>query len=279
MAPRRALEPHATQSWRPVAFAQPRPSAKLRVSLLLVVGLLVGVLSTGAAAGSPAPVGAAGAPPPAVAAGQGADRIEPAHTDVDEQRRNRRSRREARRREEIERTIEVLDLQEGDVVAEIGAGDGRFSLRFAEVVGDDGRVYANELDDDDVERIGRRAAEAGLDNLVGVQGAVDDTNLPEACCDAMMMRMVYHMLTDPEPMARSFYRALEPGGVLVILDGDPEPGQDNARGVPDNRAGMGIDPQIVIDELTAVGFELDRHIPDWTGADYALVFRKPDARE
>jgi predicted methyltransferase len=92
-------------------------------------------------------------------------------------------------------------------------------------------------------------------------------------------RMVYHMLTDPEPMARSFYHALKPGGVLAILEGDPEPGQDNARGVQSNRAGMGIDPQIVIAELAEVGFQLDRHIKDWTGADYALVFRKPHARD
>jgi hypothetical protein len=39
---------------------------------------------------------------------------------------------------------------------------------------------------------------------------------------------------------------------------------------------MGIDPTIVIDELAAVGFVLDRHIPDWIGSDYALVFVKPD---
>lgn len=195
-----------------------------------------------------------------------------------EQRRDqRRNRRRARRRQEIVATIELLGLEEGDVVAEIGAGGGRFSLRFSEVVGSCGRVYANELNGSSLERIGRRAEDAGLDNLTTVQGAVDDTNLPDACCDAMMMRMVYHMLTDPAPMAQSFYRALKPGGVLVILEGDPEPGEDPAEGVPENRAGMGIDPQIVIDELAEVGFVLDRHIEDWTGADYALVFHKPDA--
>jgi predicted methyltransferase len=191
----------------------------------------------------------------------------------------RRRRRAGERREEIERTIEVVGLKAGDVVAEIGAGNGRFSLRFAEVVGPEGRVYANELDADGVERIRRRAEQDDLGNLIAVQGAVDDTNLPDACCDALMMRMVYHMLTDPEPMARSFYHALKPGGVLAILEGDPEPGQDNARGVQSNRAGMGIDPQIVIAELAEVGFQLDRHIKDWTGADYALVFRKPHARD
>lgn len=189
--------------------------------------------------------------------------------DEPEQRRRRRDRGA-----QYERTIEALGLQPGDFVAEIGAGDGRFSLRFAEAVGSDGRVYANELDDDDVRRIRRRAEQDGIENLVAVQGAVDDTNLEEACCDAMMMRMVYHMLTDPEPMSRSFYRALKPGGRLLILDGDPQPGEPDADGVPENRAGMGIDPQIVIDELTAVGFVFEEHFESFPGVDYAILFTR-----
>jgi len=188
-------------------------------------------------------------------------------------------RRRGRDRAEIERTVEVLGLEPGMTVAEIGAGNGRFSLRFAEVVGPDGRVYANELDSDAVQRIRERAQERGLDNLVGVQGAVNDTKLPDACCEAMMMRMVYHMLTDPEPMAESFYRGLKPGGLLLILEGDPEPDEPDADGVPENRAGMGIDPAIVIEELGEVGFVFDREIEDWQGADYALMFHKPDRED
>ena len=183
-----------------------------------------------------------------------------------------RSERAAR---EIELAIDALALRPGDAVAEIGAGNARFSFRFAEVVGPEGRVYANELGASNVRRIQAGADRRNLANLTAVEGTVDDTRLPDACCDAMMMRHVYHMLTRPEPMAGSFYRALKPGGRLLILEGDPQPGRPNARGVPENRAGMGIDPQIVIDELAAAGFEFDRRVPDWTGSDYALVFRRP----
>jgi predicted methyltransferase len=194
------------------------------------------------------------------------------------QRQRRGRNRDAQQRQEIERTIELLGLKAGEAVAEIGAGDGQFSLRFAEVVGPNGRVYANELDADDVARIRRSAERADLDNLVAVRGAVDDTKLPDGCCDAMMMRRVYHMMTNPVPMSESFFRALKPGGRLAILEGDPEPGRRNADGVPSNRSGMGIDPQIVIDELADVGFVFDRHVEDWSGADYALLFHKPGTR-
>ena len=176
---------------------------------------------------------------------------------------------------EIELAITALDLKPGATVAEIGAGDARFSFRFSEVVGESGRVYANELGAAKVRRIRDAAERRAIGNLTVIEGGVDDARLPEDCCDAMMMRHVYHMLTQPEPMAKSFFRALKPGGALLILEGDPQPGRRNAAGVPDNRAGMGIDPQIVIDELKAVGFEFDRRVPDWVGSDYALLFRKP----
>jgi predicted methyltransferase len=176
---------------------------------------------------------------------------------------------------EIELAVDVLGLKPGDTIAEIGAGNARFSLRFAEVVGAGGRVYANELGADRVRRIQERAERQNLTNVTAVEGALDDTNLPENCCDYVVMRHVYHMLTAPEPMAKSFFRSLKPGGMLLIMEGDPQPGRSNAKGVPANRAGMGIDPQIVIDELAAAGFVFDRRVPDWVGSDYALLFRKP----
>jgi predicted methyltransferase len=183
-----------------------------------------------------------------------------------------RSERSAR---EVELAIEALGLKAGDTIAEVGAGDARFSFRFAEVVGPKGRVYANELGASRVRRIQETAEQRHLANVIAVEGAVDDTKLPDSCCDHIMMRHVYHMLTDPEPMTRSFYRALKPGGTLLILEGDPQPGRANASGVPANRAGMGIDPQIVIEELSAAGFAFERRVADWVGSDYALAFRKP----
>jgi len=179
------------------------------------------------------------------------------------------------RAQEIDLAIAAMGLAAGARVAEIGAGDARYSFRFAAVVGPTGHVYVNELGASAVRRLRDRAERESLTNVTVVEGGVDDTNLPDGCCDHMMMRHVYHMMTDPDPMGRSFFRALKPGGTLLILEGDPQPSRRNAKGVPANRAGMGIDPQIVIDELTAAGFVFERKMPEWTGSDYALLFRKP----
>ena len=81
---------------------------------------------------------------------------------------------------EIDLAIEALGLRPGDAVAEIGAGNARFSFRFAEVVGPKGRVYANELSSSRGQRIQKEAERRSLANLTAVEGAVDDTKLPDA---------------------------------------------------------------------------------------------------
>ena len=69
-------------------------------------------------------------------------------------------------------------------------------------------------------------------NVIDAEGAEHNTNLPDRCCDFIVMRHLYHMLTAPGPMADSFFRSLRPGGKLLIMEGDPEPGRPNAKGVP-----------------------------------------------
>lgn len=193
------------------------------------------------------------------------------------QRSMRRGRHSAMRGgsdSEVESAAEALQLQPGMVVAEIGAGSGLFALRLAEYVRPEGRVYANDLGARQVSGIRRRIAEAGVEDVVAVRGAVDDANLPDGGIDALTMRMVYHMMTDPESMNRSFFRALRPGGRMLIIEGYPKNGP-NAEGVPANRSGMGIDSTIAIAEVESAGFELVRVIERWPNVGYAMVFRKP----
>jgi SAM-dependent methyltransferase len=83
---------------------------------------------------------------------------------------------------EVDRIVEVLDIEPGEVVADVGAGDGRWSQGLAERVGESGRVYATEVDPGDLKRIRERVARAGLDNVIVVEGRQDDTGLPPSCC-------------------------------------------------------------------------------------------------
>jgi ubiquinone/menaquinone biosynthesis C-methylase UbiE len=123
--------------------------------------------------------------------------------------------------DEVERLAAWLEVQPGTRVADVGAGDGTFAAALARRVGPSGHVYATELADERLTDIRQTAAEARLSNVTVIEGAVSSTNLPEACCDALFSRVVYHHLTDPAAINADIFRALRPGGRLVIIDFEP----------------------------------------------------------
>jgi len=173
------------------------------------------------------------------------------------------------------RLVEALALREGMHVADVGAGDGEWSERLAEEVGAAGHVYATEIKAHDVEGIDARARRAGLENVTAILGTDTDTGLPDGCCEAILLRMVYHHFTDPAPMRASLRRALRPGARLAVIDLQPRRGWGDLPGVPD-RGGHGIRMDELVDEMTSDGFEVVARHDDWNGSGdrYCVVFRR-----
>lgn len=177
---------------------------------------------------------------------------------------------------EAERIAEVLALRPGMEVADVGAGDGEWSVEIARRVGAEGRVWATEVKAEELEEIRERVVREGLDNVEVVAGDQTRTGLPEGCCDAILLRMVYHHFTDPARMRAELRRALRSGGRLAVIDIEPQEHWRKLAGVPD-RGGHGIPPEALILELTTDGFEVIRRVDHWNGDEdrYCLVFRKP----
>jgi predicted methyltransferase len=169
----------------------------------------------------------------------------------------------------------LLNWKPGSVVAEIGAGDGGLTLAAAERVGPTGRVYTTELDTKKLAKLESLAAAQTAHNILAVKAGEAETNLPLACCDSIFMRRVYHHFTQPEKEDASLFQSLKPGGLLAIIDQLPEEGTKPPKGVPKNRGGHGMPKQLLIEELTAAGFEALASPTDWPAPDYCLVFRKP----
>ena len=171
---------------------------------------------------------------------------------------------------EVERLARVLDIQPGDTVADIGAGDGWLSMEIANLVGESGRVFATELALDRQEAIRAAVAAAGHDNVTVVEAGERETNLAQACCDAIFLRRVYHHLTDTGAMNASLHASLKPGGRLAIVELEFGGLLSPLRGWP-----HWTDDERVVEEVTAAGLT---HVEtfDWTiGAHYAAVFQKP----
>jgi ubiquinone/menaquinone biosynthesis C-methylase UbiE len=176
---------------------------------------------------------------------------------------------------EISRLAELMHWQSGTVMADIGAGDGRYSFEAAKIVGASGRVYATEIDTAKLAELRESVTKRKLTNVTIVEGAVDDTKLPSACCDAIFLRRVYHHITAPQPFDANLLRSLKPGAHLAIIDFPPTNAYGPVPGVPANRGGHGIPQKILVEELTAAGFRVEKTIAHWSGDDYCVIFLKP----
>jgi SAM-dependent methyltransferase len=183
---------------------------------------------------------------------------------------------------EMLRLREALALRPGMSVADVGAGKGQLTLAFAREVGPAGRIFATDIDAERVAALRAAVEKDNLRNVVLVQAKPRETGLSSACCDAIVLRRVYHHLTDPAETNLDLRDALRPGGLLVVIDFPPPLAwlwPWPPEGVSSNRGGHGIPSRLVIDEVTASGLELKEIVKDWPGPrplnTYGLVFRKP----
>lgn len=176
----------------------------------------------------------------------------------------------------------LLGVGEGSVVLDIGAGKGRFAIALSKHVGASGTVYATELDAEDRAEIEEEVEEAGAAQVKVMEAKIDGTGLPPESVDGAYMRRVYHHITDPVAFDQGVIETIRPGGRFVVIDFRPKWFLAFAvpEGIPDNRGGHGIDPELVIEEVTAAGFNhvetIERWNPgSWFDTDYSIVFERP----
>lgn len=171
-----------------------------------------------------------------------------------------------------ESVVAAVGLKPGDWVADIGAGTGLYSLLFAEIVGPDGLVLAEDIEPLFLDLVTRRAADADLQNVTAVLGREDDVTLPQNAIDVAFIADTYHYFDDREAIMRSVYRALKPGGTLVLVEFEIEPGEKK----PDYKSHVRFGKAAVVSELEFVGFEfVDDIRVDGLEENYFVRFRKP----
>ncbi len=127
-----------------------------------------------------------------------------------------RSSRE--REEQPSKLVELMDIQPGDHVADIGAGSGYHVRRIAPIVGDEGQVYAVDIQPEMLAILERGLAAEGIKNVTMILGEIDDPKLPPASIDMAFMVDVYHEFSHPYEMTAALCQALKPGGRLILVE-------------------------------------------------------------
>jgi ubiquinone/menaquinone biosynthesis C-methylase UbiE len=175
------------------------------------------------------------------------------------------------------RFIEMLNLEAGSTVAEIGAGDGEITIIVAKHVGPTGRVYTTELGNDRVNKLKEALTKAQAANVTVLEAHAMRSNLPDGCCDAIFMRSVYHHFEDPAAMNKSFLDALRAGGRLAVMDFAPPPGGEAANPADRDQDGHhGVTSATVVEELTRAGFErVQAESESGNRRGFLVVVRKP----
>ena len=159
--------------------------------------------------------------------------------------------------------IRALALKPNAIVADIGAGTGYFSVRFAHML-PQGRVYGVDTEPGMVKHLAERAKREGLKNVTAVAGKPGDPRLPEKA-DVIILVDVYHHVEDRERYFRQLQNSLKPGGRIAIIDFR----MDSPVGPPKSAR---IEPDRVKAELKRAGYALTQEhtfLPN----QYFLVFQ------
>jgi ubiquinone/menaquinone biosynthesis C-methylase UbiE len=160
--------------------------------------------------------------------------------------------------------LQALDIKAGEIVADIGAGSGYFTLRLAHHVGQSGRVYAVDVSPDMIRHLHTKVRDARLLNVSPILAPPDDPFLPQAV-DRFVIVDVWHHVEDQPAYLSRMRKLLKPGGQIVMIDFHK---RDLPVGPP---ASMKIAREDLLRQMTDNGFRLVKE-HTFLPYQYFLVF-------
>jgi len=166
--------------------------------------------------------------------------------------------------------IDVLQLEKGTDVADIGAGTGFFSRMMAHKVGRRGTVYAVDIAENFVEHIDELSKKEGLKNIKAIVCSERSVDLPENSIDVAFICDVYHHFEYPFDSMASLHKAMRPGGRLVIVDFERVKGVSRDWTLGHVRCGKGT----VTDEVGDSGFDFVEEVDLGMPEQWVRIFRK-----
>ncbi len=167
--------------------------------------------------------------------------------------------------------VDALQLKPGMTVADIGTGVGYMLPWLSRAVGPGGRIIAEDIFPDFLDRAKATAQKENLPNVSFLLGTDRDTKLPASCCDLVLALDSYHHFDYPDAMLASIGKALRPGGRLAIVDYyKREEAMPNGRAMQHIR----LDADGVVKEVESYGWRVVRQGEHNPKSQYIAVFEK-----
>ncbi len=127
-------------------------------------------------------------------------------------------RKERIKEEDPAKLIKALDIKDGMVVADVGAGSGYHTFMISPLVGEKGKVIASDIQQEMLDLVTKKAKEKKVTNVEPVKGTTTDPKLPAGGVDLILLVDVYHEFDHPFEMTEKMVDALKPGGRLVFVE-------------------------------------------------------------
>ncbi|AWN39344.1 class I SAM-dependent methyltransferase [Methylobacterium durans] len=171
--------------------------------------------------------------------------------------------KEREKADEVGQVARLMGIAPGQVVADIGAGSGYYTLRLSPRVGPQGRVLAEDVTPRYLADLQKRVRKAGLHNVTVVRGEPHDPRLKPASVDAAVLVHMYHEISQPYGLLHNLAAAMRPGGRVGIVDADDIPSRH------------GTPPALLRCELAAAGYRETGFTVLEGGVGYLAIFEAP----
>src|SRR4051794_9865531 len=186
----------------------------------------------------------------------------PAHRDVAPTVSDTFSTEDARDRlGEAEQVMELAGVKPGMSVADVGAGEGYYTVRLARVVGPRGRVLAEDIMPEVRDQLSERVQRERLDNVAVKLGTADDPMLPGESFDRLFLVHMYHEVQSPYAFLWHLRDGVKPDGLVVVVESN--------RSVKQH----GMPPATLKCEFAALGMQPVKAAMLSSREDYFMAFR------
>lgn len=160
------------------------------------------------------------------------------------------NRKAARRQSKANEIINVLNIQPGQTIADIGSGGGFFTFLLSQLVGENGKIYVIDTNQDFLEFINIQASKQGITNVTTVHTTEQSIPLPTHSVDLLFVRSVYHHLQNRPQYFSEAKKLLTSQGRIAII----EFSQQGSKFSFHRRCGHNVPKQIIVEEMTKAGY-------------------------